>query len=64
VTLRQVDLVDLIAIAAEITGMDAATIARLPNLSLAESALHAPFAGSSDSPATTHSQMETSGRPG
>jgi len=25
--------------------MDVATIARLPNLSLADSALHAPFAG-------------------
>jgi death-on-curing protein len=45
VTIRPVDLVDYVAIAAEITGMDAATIARLPNLSLAESALHAPFAG-------------------
>jgi death on curing protein len=45
VTIQRVDLVDYVAIAAELTGMDAATIARLPNLSLAESALHAPFAG-------------------
>jgi hypothetical protein len=45
VTIRPVDLVDYVAIAAEVTGMDVATIARLPNLSLAESALHAPFAG-------------------
>jgi death-on-curing protein len=45
VTIHEVDLVDYIAIVAEITGMDAATIAGLPNLSLADSALHAPFAG-------------------
>jgi death-on-curing protein len=45
VTIRPVDLVDYVAIAAEITGMDVATIARLPNLALADSALHAPFAG-------------------
>lgn len=45
VTIRPVDLVDYVAIAAEITGRNAATIAQLPNLSLAESALHAPFAG-------------------
>jgi death on curing protein len=45
VTILRVDLVDYVAIAAEITGMDAAAIARLPNLSLADSALHAPFAG-------------------
>ena len=44
-TIRPVDLVDYVAIAAEITGMDTATIARLPNLALADSALHAPFAG-------------------
>ena len=44
-TIRRVDLVDYVAIAAEVTGMDVATIARLPNLSLAESALQAPFAG-------------------
>ena len=47
-TIRPVDLVDYIAIAAELTGMDVATIARLPNLALAESALHAPFAGFGD----------------
>ena len=47
-TIRPVDLVDYVAIAAEVTGMDAATIARLPNLGLAESALHAPFAGFGD----------------
>lgn len=47
-TVVQVDLVDYIAIAAELTGMDAATIAGLPNLTLADSALHAPFAGFGD----------------
>jgi death-on-curing protein len=45
VTIRPVDLVDYVAIAAKLTGMDVATIARLPNLSLAESALRASFAG-------------------
>jgi hypothetical protein len=45
VTIRPVDPVDYVAIAAEITGMDVATTARLPNLALAESALHDPFAG-------------------
>jgi death-on-curing protein len=45
VTIHQVDVVDYVAIAAEITGMSIETIARLPNLSLAESALHAPAAG-------------------
>ena len=44
-TILEVDLVGYIAIVAEITGMDATTIAGLPNLSLADSALHAPFAG-------------------
>lgn len=47
-TIHPVDLVDHVAIAAETTAMDAATIARLPNLALAESALHAPFAGFGD----------------
>jgi death on curing protein len=45
VTIRRIDLVHYIAIAAEVTGMNVATIVRLPNLTLAESALHAPFAG-------------------
>lgn len=44
-TIHPVDLVDYVAIAAEITGMDARTIARLPNLPPAESALHSPFSG-------------------
>jgi hypothetical protein len=45
VTTLQVDVVDYIAIVAEINGMGTTTTAGLPNLSLADSALHAPFAG-------------------
>ncbi len=39
------DLVDYVAIAAEVTGLDVQTIVALPNLGLAESALHAPASG-------------------
>jgi death-on-curing protein len=39
------DLVDYIAISAELTGLDVDTIVALANLSLADSALHAPQAG-------------------
>jgi hypothetical protein len=45
VSIEYVDLVDYVAIAAEVTGLDTDTIIRLPNLPLAESALHAPAAG-------------------
>jgi death on curing protein len=48
VTIHPVDLVDYVAIAAEVTGMDAATVARLPNLAVAEFALHARFAAFGD----------------
>jgi death-on-curing protein len=48
VTFVYVDLVDYVAIAAEVTGMSVETITRLPNLRLAESALHAPAAGLGD----------------
>lgn len=44
-SIEYVDLVDYIAIAAEVTGLDINTIIALPNLPLAESALHAPAAG-------------------
>ena len=44
-TIRHVDLVDYIAIAAEVTGLTAETITRLPNLGLADYALNAPNAG-------------------
>lgn len=40
-----VDLVDYVAIAAEITGLDVATVMRVAKLDLADSALHAPSAG-------------------
>jgi death-on-curing protein len=45
VSIEYVDLVDYVAIAAEVTDLDVDTIIRLPNLALAESALHAPAAG-------------------
>jgi death on curing protein len=45
VSVRYLDLADYVAIAAEATGLDVKTIVSLPNLSLAESALHAPAAG-------------------
>ncbi len=40
-----VDLVDYVAIAAEVTGLDAETVLRVAKLDLADSALHAPAAG-------------------
>jgi hypothetical protein len=45
VSIEYVDLVDYVAIATEVTGLDVETIIGLPNLPLAESALHAPAAG-------------------
>jgi death-on-curing protein len=48
VNVRYLDLVDYVAIAAEVTGLDVQTIVSLPNLGLAESALHAPAAGFGD----------------
>lgn len=44
-SVEYLDLADYVAIAAEATGVDVGSIAALPNLSLAESALHAPAAG-------------------
>ena len=43
-SVRYLDLVDYVAIAAEVTGLDADTVSRAPNLGLADSALHAPMA--------------------
>jgi death on curing protein len=40
-----VDLVDYLAIAAELTGLDTPTLQRVTRIELAESALHAPAAG-------------------
>lgn len=45
---RYVDLVDYVAIAAEVTGLDVATVMKVANLDLADSALHAPAAGFGD----------------
>lgn len=47
-TVRYVDLVDYVAIAAEVTGLDVATVMKVANLDLADSALHAPAAGFAD----------------
>ena len=44
-TVEYLDLADYVAIAAEVTGLDAATIMKAANLNLADSALHAPAAG-------------------
>jgi death on curing protein len=45
VSIRYVELADYLAIAAEITGLDPATLTRVAKLGLAESALHTPSAG-------------------
>ncbi len=44
-SIRYIELTDYLAIAAEITGLDPATLTRVTKLGLAESALHAPSAG-------------------
>lgn len=44
-SVEYLDLADYVAIAAEVTGLEIATVVALPNLSLADSALHAPAAG-------------------
>lgn len=43
-TVVYVDLVDYVAIAAEVTGLDVKTLTRVTKLDLADSALHAPAA--------------------
>jgi death-on-curing protein len=45
VSVVYVDLVDYLAIAAELTGLDPPTLQRVTKIELAESALHAPAAG-------------------
>lgn len=47
-TFRYLDLADFVEIAAEVTGLDLATVVAMANLDLADSALHAPSAGSGD----------------
>ncbi len=44
-SVEYLDLADYIAIAAEVTGLDIATIMKVASLALADSALHAPAAG-------------------
>jgi death-on-curing protein len=45
VRVTYLDLVDYLAIAAEVTGLGVATLSRVTQLNLADSALHAPAAG-------------------
>jgi death-on-curing protein len=45
VSVRYLDLIDYIAIAAEVTGLDVETLMHVAKLDLADSALHAPAAG-------------------
>lgn len=47
-SVEYLDLAEYVAIAAEVTDLEVKTIVALPNLSLAESALHAPAAGFSE----------------
>lgn len=47
-TVEYLDLADYVAIACEVTGLDAATVMKVANLDLADSALHAPAAGFGD----------------
>ncbi len=47
-TVEYVGLVDYLAIAAEVTGLDTDTVARVAKVHLADSALHAPAAGFGD----------------
>lgn len=43
-TVHYVDLVDYVAIAAEVAGLDVSSVLKVANLNLADSALHAPEA--------------------
>jgi death-on-curing protein len=45
VSVRYVDLADYLAIAIEVTGLNADNVAKAANIDLADSALHAPVAG-------------------
>jgi hypothetical protein len=45
VTVEYLDLADYVAVAAEVTAIDVATVMKVANLDLADSALHAPAAG-------------------
>jgi death-on-curing protein len=45
VSIHYVDLVDYLAIASEVTGIDPVTLTKVTKLDLADSALHAPSSG-------------------
>jgi death on curing protein len=45
VSIRYIELVEYLAIAAEVTGLDGNMLTRVAKIDLAESALHAPAAG-------------------
>jgi death-on-curing protein len=48
VSTKYLGLADYVAIAVEVTGLDTETLIRVADLGLADSALHAPAAGSGD----------------
>jgi death-on-curing protein len=48
VTVEYVGLADYLAVAVEVTGLDAETVVRVAKVDLADSALHAPAAGFGD----------------
>lgn len=48
VNVEYLDLADFIAIAQAVTGLDLQTVMNVTNIDLADSALHAPFAGFGD----------------
>jgi death-on-curing protein len=48
VSVEYLELADYLAIATEVTGLDVETLLRVTNLGLADSALHAPAAGSGE----------------
>jgi hypothetical protein len=48
VSVVYLDIVDYLAIAAEVTGLDIDTVSRVAQLNLADSALHAPAASWGD----------------
>ena len=47
-SIEYIELADYLAIAAEVTGIDTDTMARVAKVNLADSALHAPAAGFGD----------------
>jgi hypothetical protein len=59
VSIRYVELVDYLAIAAEVTGLDTSMLTRVAKIDLAESALHVPAAGFGEThPSTPSPDLE------